>query len=40
VPELRKRFGNNENILKSNLRIKEENAPPLIKLFKKVSKWF
>jgi hypothetical protein len=39
-PELRKRFDNNENILTSNLRIKEENTPPLIKLFKKVSKWF
>lgn len=39
VPELRKRFENNEDILKSNLRIKEENTPPLIKLFKKVSKW-
>jgi len=40
VPELRKRFENNENILNNNLRIKEENTPPLVKLFKKVSKWF
>lgn len=40
APELRKRFDNNENILKSNLRIKEANTPPIIKLFKKVSKWF
>lgn len=39
APELRKRFDNNENILKSNLRIKEANTPPLVKLFKKVSKW-
>ncbi len=39
APELRKRFDSNENILKSNLRIKEANTPPLIKLFKKVSKW-
>ena len=39
VPELRKRFDNNEDILKNNLRIKEENTPTLIKLFKKVSKW-
>jgi hypothetical protein len=39
VPELKKRFDSNENILKNNMKIKEENTPALVKLFKKVNKW-